>query len=81
MSLDSHLLSTASQSLRGYAIDGTQEGRDQARRALSDLVVSATADDDEWARTRLRRALDLLELGSAYADQADLLVDEVSMRR
>jgi len=81
MSLDPAILAAASSALRGYALDGLDEGRQQAHNALAALILTARSDGDGWAGTRLRRARDLIdEYATAGAGQADLLVGEVSER-
>lgn len=81
MSLDSHLLSTASAAVRGYVHDLRTETRDEALPALGALIDTARSEGDEWAETRLRHARDLVARPSiTNATEASRLVDEVMMR-
>jgi hypothetical protein len=81
MTLNSAVLTRASQALRGYSLSGETKDRDHAHAALSDLILAAQSSGDTAVEERLRQAPELLSLGEAAANDADNILGDITLNQ
>jgi hypothetical protein len=74
-------LTRASGPLRAYSRAGHDTDRDEAHAILTDLILDATAQDDQEAFEALNEARLWLSLGHSQANDADNMLDAMARTR